>query len=244
MLSKKNKEYFGFIILSIIILFLITIIIGLIINMENPLLKNMNSSNDWIGYFGNIVGGVLGAIVALIIYKTQSYKRELEDLKGIQNFISFFKNSHLNQLKQNLGIYRNQVLNYIEQFDENNSQFPLMPMLNLNENFYEEKIYQVSQMGIIPFNIYEEYNDLATQIKFINQVRKSNFDESLLLIKLTNNYMTQHVLKNPIGRIFTDNGLFVKYLNMTNQKWKKNFEVVHESIELAIEKINKIQNEI
>ena len=119
-----------------------------------------------------------------------------------------------------------------------------MPMLNLNENFYEEKIYQVSQMGIIPFNIYEEYNDLATQIKFINQVRKSNFDESLLLIKLTNNYMTQHVLKNPIGRIFTDNGLFVKYLNMTNQKWKKNFEVVHESIELAIEKINKIQNEI
>lgn len=243
-MDKKTKEYISFIFLSIIILSLITIIIGLIVNMENPILKNTNTTNDWIGYFGNIVGGILGALVALIIYKTQTYKKETDEQKNTENFILFFKNSHLNQLKQNLEIYKNQISSYIDQFDENNSHFPLMPMLNLNENFYEEKIYHISQKGVIPFNIYEDYNNLATQIQFINQVRKSNFDESLLLIKLTNNYMTKHAMKNPIGRLFTDNSLFVKYLNMTNQKWKKNFEVVKESIDLSIEKINKIQNEI
>ncbi|WP_455539102.1 hypothetical protein [Terrisporobacter sp.] len=97
MIKIKNiLKKIGLGLLFVIIIFGIPALLAWIIPMKSKI-PNFSDSNDWIGFFGNYLGSILGGLCALVVmYFTR------KDTRDIQKENSKIQNKIINQEKENI----------------------------------------------------------------------------------------------------------------------------------------------
>lgn len=237
-----DKQKVKYTLYSLIILIFFTLAIARIISLKSPF-DWLVISNDWIGFWGNVTGGLLGAFVALLVFGLQ--RKHYQDSVDKENneFLDYFVFSHLAHIKEELILYKKDLSKSIERCEENDLMYPMFPVFNIGEAIYTEKIYSVSKSKIISREFCENYNFLFTEIRAINGLKEQNDSEALMFISANLDYRIQKCTKHSLIRMMTDEREFLEYIKLVNERWHGNFRYALETVERAIENIEKINNE-
>lgn len=76
---------------------------------ENPIINNLETSNDWIGFFGSYIGSLLGGIITLIVMYNTIKSGEQNLNKSIEENIKLHNDSKCNE-------FCNQIVDLIGQY--------------------------------------------------------------------------------------------------------------------------------
>lgn len=98
--DKKNKvditRWVLFSLIIIIVTIVFSIIISVIISSVAPFGIKVAQDNNWIGYFGNIIGALIGGLVTFYgLYITIRYEREKEEDNRRLQVIPYLKYSYI-----------------------------------------------------------------------------------------------------------------------------------------------------
>lgn len=92
--EKENKKIGEYIFWFLIVIVSIPLILGAIIPIESTII-NFSDSNDWIGFWGSYIGGILGGLCTLIVmYFTRKDTRDIQN----QN-LKILKYDRINSIK-------------------------------------------------------------------------------------------------------------------------------------------------
>ena len=200
------------IIVALLLLIILVFLVVIAVSYPTPF-NRLSVDNDWINFYGNVVGGLLGAGVALLVFNLQFKNEKLHKNNRHEEFIDFFVNNHLAQIKKELNIYKEELGRSIDNHKIGTLIFDEFPLFYLSESNYTEMLHQISSNGKISREFCENYNKLFTRIKAINKLKESNIIENQMFLQSNLDYRVQKYSKHLLVRQMTDDKAFNQYLS-------------------------------
>lgn len=171
-LDEESKKIVKYALIFLAVIVSTPLILGAIIPIESTI-PNFSDSNDWIGFLGSYIGGILGGLCTLIVmYFTRKDTREIQDKNlEIQNeLIELQKDNNLKSCRTSVGYY----------------SIYSGPMFKSGAEFYKGSNYVLSQDTIFTEGIllYKNHSEGEKQIVEEN-IKNGNFaSEEMILKKL------------------------------------------------------------
>jgi hypothetical protein len=152
---------------------LISILTTFIILIPSPF-KGFTGSNDWISFYGSLFGGIIGAVVALMIVKIEFENRKKERENQNKVFHKYFIDSHLILLKDIVTTLDQTLANEIAICKEGGVGLPSYPYLDFPSMEVHSRLLELVEQGLLSYDDINTYSRLSIHISFLKQQKEKN----------------------------------------------------------------------
>ncbi len=232
-LNLMNKKY----ILGFIISILIVVVA---VNIPSPYI-GFEDSNDWIAFYGSIIGGFAGGFFALLIAKAEIESSKIKDKERLGNSYSYLVNSYLPDIKLVLQQLNDHISNETTVYDMSQNKLFMIsyPHLSLPRIERMDEIHELKREGYITAEEEYKFFRINTHISTILEHKERNFQERDIFHKAlidVNSKMT----KDEFIRADLEEMPVSKFLVSMSRDWRDKLKNVSGLIDETINDIDAL----
>ena len=234
--KKRNATNSLVSILSICIFsfVIISIFTTVAVNIQSPI-ANFETDNDWIGYFGNVFGGVIGALVAVfIIYLQKEHSGEAE-LNQLKLYNKFIREMYLDDILTNIGVLKKEINDEITRCIEKQDELSMLsyPHINLPLENYNIRNSKLVDSDLMSFEVYSRYVRIHNHLQGIESQRRLNEKDKSAFTR----YLIEINMRASFEKGIPKSAPVIKFLMDMKDEWRA-------MMESAITVMNAIEEDV
>ncbi len=186
----------------------IPIFIAIIVSIKNPI--NIETSNDWISFYGSYIGSIIGVIGVFIVMRVDQTQRNSErrdqlfikNIELYQKLLKIFKLRNLNKMKSDFELIKKEkewILLDVKTKSEIEKTIALINKYNETNGLWDTILsfsyHNLYDYFKIPMTLYDESHDIEHEIEdtpheileevtnlLIGYLKINAFDEEMTLL--------------------------------------------------------------